>query len=488
MIPFGHWRPDAESINAALVVSAKNCLPSVQGFRPLRAPIVAEADTGSGGLDGRCVGATTILLEDGSNVSFAGTSSKLYQLGSDNAWDDVSRTTGGAYAVPSGEEWRFDVFGDNLIAVNFVDDPQKFDMSGGTNFTALGGSPPKARYIGIVREFVVLGCINGNERRVQWSAIGDSEAWTPGTNSSDYQDFPSGGPVRGIIGGEVGYVFQSEKITRMTFAPGSDEVFQFDEVEGGRGCKSAGSLIKVGNRAYYYAGDGFYMFDLGGGSSAPIGVGKWANWFLGDMRAGTENEIRAAVSPVDRAIFWAYISRGNSSTTPDKVLIYDWALDEATTADISIEAMSQWLSQGYTMETIGAFGTLDDLPYSLDSPFWKGGTPLMAVFNASHQLSYLQGDLMPAEWETCDGQAETRSMIKATRPHIDTTALSVAIAMRERDGDTWLWPMEERMEDTGEVPAWASGNLARARIRTDSGAVWTFAKGIKTIQGGAGKR
>jgi hypothetical protein len=510
VIPWGHWRPDAETLNAPLVVSAKNCLPAGQGFRPLLGPLVVESTIGavvtddlgnpvtdeSGeevtaeptALNGRVFGAVTVLLEDGSNVSFAGTSTKLYQLSSASSWADITRVSGGDYATAVGERWRFDIFGDNLIGTNFTDDVQKFDVTGGTNFAALGGTPPKARYIAIVREFVVLGCLSSNQRSIQWSSIGNSEEWTPGTNSGDTQVFPSGGPVRGLIGGEVGYVFQDEKITRMIFAPGSEEVFQFDEVEGGRGLKAPNSLVRLGSTAFYFAGDGFYKFDLVSGASTPIGVGKWARAFIADLRAGTEASILSAVSPTERAILFPYISRSNASTTPDRVLIYDWTIDEATTADITIEAIAQWLSQGYTLDTMNSFGTLDTLPYSLDSPFWKGGTPLLALFNSDHQLSYLQGEVMAAEFVTGDGQGEQRALIKATRPHVDTTDVTVAVSMRERDADNWLFPSEETMEDTGEIPAWTSGNVARARLRIGAGANWTYAKGIKTILGAAGKR
>lgn len=60
--------------------------------------------------------------------------------------------------------------------------------------------------------------------------------------------------------------------------------------------------------------------------------------------------------------------------------------------------------------------------------------------------------------------------------------------MRERDADAIVFPTSEAMGDTGEVPAWTSGNIARARIRTEPGANWTYAKGLKTILGKAGKR
>lgn len=483
MIPFGHWHPDAAALNAPLVTVAKNCLPSPQGFRPLKAPAAS-----GGGLPGRCLGAVTVLKRDGSVVSFAGTASGLYRAEGDGSWTDVSRVDD-PYVTPAGERWHFAVFGDNLIATNFNDVVQVLDMSEPTaKFGALGGSPPKARYIAIVREFVLLGCLEDNETAVQWCSIGNSAEWTPGLNSGDLQVFPANGPVRGLVGGEVGYVFQAQAVSRMIFAPGSDEVFQFDEVEGVRGLAGPSSLVRLAREAFYFAGDGFYRFDLVSGASQPIGVGKWARWFQSDLRAGTELEVLSAVSPQERGVLFPYISRGNSGTVPDRVLIYDWSIDEATFAEITIEAAAAWLTQGYTLDTMNAFGTLDELPYSLDAPFWKGGAPQLAVFDGQHRIGYLQGAVMRAEFETADGQGEQRVLIKATRPHIDTADVTVSVAMRERDSDPVTFPSHERMEDTGEVPAWASGNIARAHIVIGRGSEWTYAKGIKTLLGRAGRR
>lgn len=463
----------------------------------------------SNALDDECRGTTTIRLDDGSSSSFAGTRTQLYKLGADSNWEPITPAglliqrdadeiidRGGdqiiaratEFATATGERWRFVPFGDLLIATNFIDNVQKFDLTAGELAEDLGGTPPRARFITIVRDFVLLGCINGNQKRVYWSAINNAEGWTAGTASSDFQDFPSGGPVRGLVGGETGYVWQAEKVTRMTFVPGSAEIFQFDEVEGGRGLAAPSSLVKLGNEAFYYASDGFYRFSLSGGASTPIGVGKWSRWFLDDLRSGTELSILGAVSPENRAILWAYISRDNSSTTPDRVIVYDWALDEASFVNIDVEAMSDWLTLPYTMDGINSFGTLDELPYSLDSPFWRGGTGLLGLFNTDHKLTHLQGENLEAQFVTSDGHGPQRALVTSTRPQIDATTTTVAVSMRERDGDAWTWPTAEQLEDTGLVPAHVSGNYARARITVPAGSNWTVAKGLDTQARPWGKR
>ncbi len=510
MIPFGPFRPDAAGINTPVVRKAENVLPAVTGFKPLPSlgPVseamgdieITDADGNPlvDYLDNQIIqgypvgteipiGAAVVYQQDGTVHSFAGTSTALRKLTAARGWDDVSRPDPD-YAIGLGERWNFEVFGDLVIATSISDVPQVFNLDGGVTFDDLGGSPPQARYIAIVRDFVVLGNILDQQNRIQWSGINDATQWTPGTASSDYQDFPSGGPVRGLLGGEVGYVFQARKIWRMTFQPGSAEIFAFDELEGGRGLAAPGSLVRVGREAYYLAYDGFYKFDIGSGTSTPIGEGKWSNWFLQDLRSGSETLVIGGVDPARKIILWAYVPTSSGGSVPTKVLIYNWVLDEATTAEVTIYALAQWLSKGYSLDELNPFGTLDTLPFSLDSPAWKGGAGLLGLFGADGKLSYLIGSPMEATIETSDGQQRGRVRILSTKPHVDTTDLTVAIAARERDGDLVTYRADEPMEDTGSCPAYAGGNLVRARITIEEGATWTLAKGIEADIKPMGKR
>lgn len=428
----------------------------------------------------------SVLKDDGSVKTFAGTQSNLYQLSDTGAWVDVSRLSGGVYAVGSGEQWKFALYGTRLLASNGADAYQYIDLDSGTNFAAVSGSPPVAKYTDIIREFVFLACVTGNEKRVVWSANGNSESWTSGTGESDFQDIPNGGPIRGIIGGETGYVFQANKVTRMTYVAGSPLIFQFDEVEGASGLAAPHSLIRLRSDAYYLTQDGFRRFDLRSGGSQPIGVNKWVKWFLNDIKPGTETLVLGAAHPVKPVIVWVYVTRANVTSTPDRMMIYDWSLDEATYVDISVEALIHWLSPGVNLDSLDPYGALDDLVFSLDSPFWKGGASLFGIFGTDNTLSLQSGTPMAATITTADGQSKGRVLIGGTRPHVDAPNVTMAIAARERFSDSVTFGTAELMEDTGVCPAHASGNIIRARISIPAES-WTLAQGIETIskpQGG----
>lgn len=481
-LPFGPWHPDLAGVNVKACRRANNCLPAANGYLPLRAPSPLSVS----GLDADCLGAAVVFDDDGDVFTFAGDTTKLYRLNTSNAWDNVSRA--GGYLTGSGERWRFGMAGGLVIAVTFSEAPQKYLLNTSTAFTALGGVPPQARYIATVRDFVVLGGLFGDERTIHWSGLANPEHWTPGVQSCDIQTFQDGGPVRGIIGGETGYVMQAEKIQRMTFVPGSPGIFQFDEVEGGRGLIAPDSLVRIGNRAYYLASDGFYEFSLGAAASKPLGVGKWARWFIEDIKSGSELTVVGGLSPVGRYVVWAYNSTDNPTTSLNRLLIYDWTLDEATTVELTVTALAQILTQGVTLDSMDSYGTMESLPFSLDSPAWRGGSNLLGLFGTDRRLATFGGAALPAEFITNDLELPNRLTMKGLRPHINTRSITAQVATREAEGDPITWGPSEVMEDTGVISTWASGWLARLKLAVADGADWSKITGGDVILGKVGKR
>jgi hypothetical protein len=508
-VPFGPWRPDAAALNAPLCVKARNCLPAPNGFKPLRRPAA-----GTAALVGTCYGAAVTFDDVGAVHTFAGDDTRLYKLGATTLWNDVSYA--GGYTTGGSERWQFGSSGNLVIAVTASAAPQKFLLNSSTTFQPLGGMPPNARYIATLGEFVVLGGLQGAERKIWWSGIANAESWTAGSQSSDFQVFQNGGSVRGLIGGEVAYVFQAQNVTRMTFVPGSAGIMQFDQVEGGRGLAAPYSLLKFGGLAYYLSPDGFYSFSLASGQSTPLGVGKWAQAFRDDLKSGQEYTVLGSVDPIGRFLVWAYNSADNANVGLNRWLIYDWTIDEATTADISTTALAQMLSTGFTMDTIDSFGSLDSLPFSLDSAFWRGGSSLLGNFAPGGTDSLVddfgavilddnnqgvtpggpQGDVMEtlsgtplaATFVTGDAGQVRRTMIQGFRPHIDTRSVTISASAREAEGDTVTFNAAEAMEDNGTVPAWCSGFVARAQIVTGDGVAWSKITGVDAVTGQAGAR
>ena len=227
IIRFGPWRPDAAALDAPITVDLENLRPGTNGFRPVNEPASAtEAVPGTDDI----VGAATSLDQDGAGRSFVGTSAKIYELASGGSWTDRTRSTGGDYSVPTGNRWRaaqftnLDTAGELAIWTNGNDDPQKLDLTSGTNFEALGGSPGPHRYIGTFGSRVILAHkLGGTPRtnRLSFSAPQNPEIWD-GTSLSGNQDITPGGPITGLMSGEVAHVFQRGRISRVINRPDDD--------------------------------------------------------------------------------------------------------------------------------------------------------------------------------------------------------------------------------------------------------------------------
>ena len=213
MLPFGDYRPDLSAYQGAHSQLIQNVVPRGDGYGPF-ADFVAFTSA----LPAPCRGFFYARKTDGTIVVFAGTATKLYQLSNtDFSWTDVSKSGGTYTALPSSDHWQFAQFGNLVLAVEANSTPQVFDLTSSSAFADLGGSPPQARYIAVVGRFVVLSGLLSTPYRIQWSGLNAVTTWSAGVNSSEYQDLPDGGIVRGVAGGEYGVIFQETAMRRMVY-------------------------------------------------------------------------------------------------------------------------------------------------------------------------------------------------------------------------------------------------------------------------------
>src|SRR5207244_2448729 len=163
--------------------------------------------------------------------------------------------------------WKFAQTGNLVFATQANTVLQVFDLTSSSAFGDALGSPPQAGYIDVVGRFLVLSGLQSIPYRIQWSGLNSfnaSQSWTSGVNSSDFQDFPDGGIVRGVAGGEFGIVFQDQAIRRMSYVPGSPVVFQIDRIAQDKGLFAPYSIIRAGEIVFFCSGHGFHRIVPGG--------------------------------------------------------------------------------------------------------------------------------------------------------------------------------------------------------------------------------
>lgn len=402
-MPFGEWTPDLPSFNNPGCNIAKNIIPGGLHYEQLPSLTVY-----SNALTARPQGAFAARDIDGTVYNFAGDATKLYKRSS-VTYSDVTRSSGGAYSTGTDEQWNFTQFGRNVYAANYSDAIQSFTMGSSTNFAALAGSPPQARYLAVVKnDFLVLGDLSTATYRVQWSPQGNP-AGTWGTDPAtlaDFQDLDSEfGFIRQIVGGQYGVIFQEQAITRMTFV-GSPLAFVFDQVETNKGTQAPGSVCKVGNNIFYLGLDGFYMFN--GQYSEPIGANKVDKTFFADLDQNYMDRIRSIVDQRKMLIYMSYAGAGNTGGRPNKLMIFNYSPNAQrrwAQAEIDTEILCASLADGYTLDTLDTLSSsIDALTVSLDSEMYTGGQYSLAAFDSSNKLNYFNGSALTATLETTEFQ------------------------------------------------------------------------------------
>lgn len=414
MIPFPPWEPDKGPYSGVSTNYVRNAIPASNGWRAFK-----TWEATSVALAARPTGVIYAKDTDGVSYVIVGTQTGLYQSVAGvglTTWDDISKSGGYTQA-----QWQFTQFGTKVIGVSFGNPVQVWDVDSGGDFADLGGTPPDARYIASVGDFVVLANTEDGARRVQWSGQNNEAFWTVGQQSSDYQVFPDGDDITGIIAVPGGArVFQKNAIRTMIFAPSSGFVFTFDILTRERGAVAPNAIINIGRGDYLFlAEDGFYRGDAG----TPIGAEKVNRYFLDDVDSEDIANVRGAADFQNKTAWWNY----RTSTGEFRVIGYNWQLDRWTLLDLS---ENYFLVNGATStfapsidsidDTLGDLETLDGT--SLDALSYSGGILTFSGFNSTFEFGAFSGDPMTATLRTQDVELSPgrRSYVRGFRLIADT--------------------------------------------------------------------
>jgi len=467
-VTFGEWLPDQPGLTGT-VKEALNVVPQAVGFGPLRTPVdYSQAATEN--LTNVTAGRNP---STGLTEVFAGSSTKLYKLDSGTlALNDVSKA--GGYTTPTEQKWRFTLFGDVLIAANGDEILQGWTLGTSTAWADLDAAAPTARYVTVVRDFVVTGYTSSTDsQKVQWSAINNEAEWTStASNQADYQVIPDGGAVQNITGGEFGIVLLEKSIYRMSYV-GTPAIFQFDNIARNLGCFEPNSVVQYQGITYFLSDDGFYACD--GTNVVGIGSEKVDRFFFTDLDEAYSYKMSATVDPIRNLVVWAYPSSGSNGTV-DSLLIYNFETKRWSRAEVTVSFVAQSATPAYTLEALDAFGTLDTLTSSLDSRVWTGGKSQF-VGGSGAKIVTFSGSNLTATINTGDieipGQSSTINM---SRPLVDGGSASLAYASRNRLADSVTFSSYSAADSEGRAAFRTTNRYHRLSIQPSGS--WTTAIGI----------
>jgi hypothetical protein len=521
-IAFKEWLPDQPSILDS-VSEANNVIPAAVGYGPFKSAVTFSG-TASENLN-NCFAAKL----DNDVFIFAGGATKLFKVDNDDL-SLVDESKSGGYT--GNNRWQFLQFGSLALASNGSEKIQSFDVNSSTAFADVSSDAPIAKYITVVRDFVVAGNIGAgtSPNKVQWSGINDATVWTAtATSQSDYQLLPDGGDITGVVGGEFGIIFLEKAIVRMSYI-GTPLIFQFDTISRNVGCIEGNSIAQYAGTAYFLSDDGFYATN--GQTLTGIGAEKVDRYFFSNANIGDIDSISAAVDPERNLVIWNYsnVSGGRS------LLIYNFETQKWCEADTDVNYLSTLATPGstldgldsaynitagsfvvgkqYTIRTIGttdytligavantvgvlftatgvgsgtgvaidmaasaaALKTSDTLVTTLDDRLYKGGKFLFGGVRTNRIITFT-GTYATGIIITNDLEYGYNSVITLIRPSVDNGSANVQVASRKMLDDTITYGSSVSASQEDRCSVRSSGRYHRIAL-TPTGANWSSAIGM----------
>ena len=470
-VTFGEWLPDQPGVIGALT-TARNCFPKAVGY----GPFPQEVDYSDAAPQNLTAAAAAKDTNSITSIYAAGTT-RLFKLDtSDFSWDDISAVT---YSGTSG--WKFTQFGNSLIAANESNTMQYIDVMSGTTFADLAADAPKAKFVTVVRDFVVSGYQSSNKSRIQWSGINNEKTWTTSaTTQADFQDVPDGGFVQGVTGGEFGLVLLERSIVRMSYV-GTPLIFQFDNIARNRGCFEPNSVIQWQGITYFLGDDGFYACD--GQNLKNIGAEKVNRYFFNSLKESDLGNMSAAIDPINNLVVWGY-------PTVDldyRVLVYHVPTGKWSYADSTATRVAPVSTPSITLEGLDAFSaSLDALGISLDSRNWLGGKLLLLGIDGNKLITFT-GASKTATIETADISADAnQSMVTMLKPIVDGGTGDASVASRLQLNQTVTFPTVTSANSENRIGVRSYGRYHRVKLQPTG--TWTTAIGIDVDIQQAGTR
>lgn len=458
-ITFGEWLPDQPGVTGA-VMEAVNCYPVTNGYAPLRD--AADYSDAAG---------ETLLVAfagkyAGASALFAASATSIYKFDSTDASLDAVKTT---YA--SVESWDVTQFGSKMILANGSNVLQAWDLGGSTTVSDLSAAAPAAKYVTVVRDFVVAANVGGEESRVYWCDINDETDWTPGAASqSDSQLIPDGGDITGTAGGEYGLIFLERAVYRMSYS-GSPYFFQFDAISRTLGCISNGSIAQFGGLTYFLADDGFYVCD--GQTVKNIGVEKVNRWFFENaIPDQIPNGMNSTVDPVRKLVIWNF----KNTFGGRYLLIYSIDLGKWSYGTTDATYLAYGYTPSATLEQVDNYNSnLDLIDIPLDSRVWAGGQ-LLAMGVREQKIVAISGAYKTAYVVTGDIDVG-RSVVTLAKPIVDNGSATVAVASRDLLTETVEFGTAVAADSENRVSLRSNGDYHRLKV-TPTGANWKTLIGV----------
>jgi hypothetical protein len=482
MLMWGRFRPDAGGPNTGFAEVADNVIPQSAGVGQGGALLVGygpfpqlSVQGGASALSGAPRGSISLTTQNGTYEVFFATASTIEQMTSSFTFNVIESGRN----VTSGDDVSFTHFGAYLLNTDTTDGFKAYNVETPAGNNVVSGAPTARALFQCNNVVFALDC-NGNNKAWKSSAIGDHTEWIlRGANGGQFTD---GEALICGVDMENGraLIFQQHAIRIIQFGNAvTPALYAISKAADGRGSVGARSVVSFDAMAFFLDTDGFYKFDFTNGIT-PIGAEKVNRWFLGQTDNSKLATVQGSVDPLHKIICWRFFSLNNSSTTiADRMICYDWQLDEWFTCTVNTTALARVATPGYVLDTMDGFGTLDQMTQiALDDRFWQGGAPVFGGLDSNFEFGTFSGSSLAATLQSMTTNSGFSSLENEITPISDNANSKIAVGVSDKLSDSLTWKTAQGRTRAGKVKFRAHGlNVAFQETHT-AGDTWTFTNGV----------
>ena len=495
-IAYGEFLPSQPDFENPGCVIANNCFPAAnESYAP--APSATETEIA---VEGRVVSSMQFFSTIGVSVTVGGTTDSLFIIDADGTplTSHVPLTP----LLGDTEPWQFAQFNNIIVATapgnvpRYIEDVNNLPDQSGANPTPiwrdLPGDPPTMSRCGRVGDFLMLGDLADNPSQLAWSGLNSpSGPWAPDrlTQAGNLTLDPSFGAIQRIVSGRYASIFQERGIWLLSYV-GPPTVWQADLISEDRGTLAPESVVNVGYLTYFLAQDGFFVTN--GSEFYPIGNERINRWFFETAEQSELSDVYGFVDFERSAIIWTFKTR--VGPTFDRCLVYSWLFDRWSTVehDLFSPVSTRFPVPNMDSGDLGATN-LDTLNISLDSDVFRAREAISALWRVEGDRSvlyYLNGDPLPATWETGEFEVAPaqRVFIDEVYPLIDDESWSAqaSLVLQGNRGSERRTPMTPAGA-SGFCPVRGEGKRIRVRVEQPA-SFWSDAQGVQLHYTPAGAR
>lgn len=486
-LPLGEWLPDQPDQKNALV-KAEGVVADAGCYRPIPSLLTVQATLPSG----ICAGAFKTARAAGDSVVCVGTSSDLFVI-----VGTTVTASGLALSLGVNPIWVFERFNRFVFATAGGVTYYLPDIASSAVFLPLTGSPPQARAMGRVGDFLILGNLtldidaSFSPYRIRWSGFNNpAGSWVDdiGTESGAVDMDATYGEVTAIAGGRYGLICQQDAISRI-FRSGTAASFSKELIEEDRGCVATASVVRVGAFAFGLGRDGFWQCN--GATVQLISSGRVWDWFLANADTALIPKTQATVDYRSRCIIWNFFGQGSASR--NRQLIWAWDQNKWTAASITVDwAFARRIPGAVVDSAVEGAVLIDNSLDLVDAARFSEDKEQFAGF-VGLNLLVANGPPIEAILETGELQPVPgyRAMVRGVAPIMEGAATGALLSVGVRTssaGESVMYSPESSPGAQGFAPQRKDGRYLRVAMRIPAGTLWSKASALQVdfVQGGRG--